>query len=459
MQSYQINHLRTKDQLWLMHSITVNDISNRECLRYQLLSYFANPLKEETKSNREKCESNFEKNIFDDIVSKGYRVIPQYSAANYRIDLVVQGEKSKLAVECDGDHWHTSVEDRERDFLRERVLQRAGWTFWRVLGSTYYNNPKKALESLWEKIEELGIRPYIEWNEVLLDAKAPETPEKRDIPIADIEVEKVDTEITIPDEAIELVMEEDAVPVLEEAVETSIHTQELITELEVPILKPPAKKETVNKTDKEIYVPMNYYDYTVSLMNSNTLQTSTEINPEYNHYKKLLRSEGFEVLQDQPPSNTLYVVGTQSIHKELKYISPKNNSFSFHKNGLPISDEQPVWSISFDYIEQENTVSNTTEATELIEPIEPIEPIEEKNPFSSDSPEAMLKDLKKAGYRIIDNRSLTETVWLVGGDELTPVVEEFKKHRVIFRYLETGHSLTSYQPTWVAKMKLLKKTK
>ena len=58
-----------------------------------------------------------------------------------------------------------SVEDRERDFLRERVLQRAGWTFWRVLGSTYYNNPEKALESLWEKIDEMGIRPYAEWHE------------------------------------------------------------------------------------------------------------------------------------------------------------------------------------------------------------------------------------------------------------------------------------------------------
>ena len=164
-QRFNVAASRAKDQLWLMHSITVNDISNHDCLRYQLLSYVANPIKEETESNREKCESNFEKNIFDDITSRGYRVIPQYNAANYQIDLVIQGEKSKLAVECDGDHWHTSVEDRERDFLRERVLKRAGWTFWRVLGSSYYNNPEKALESLWKKIDEMGIRPYVEWHE------------------------------------------------------------------------------------------------------------------------------------------------------------------------------------------------------------------------------------------------------------------------------------------------------
>ena len=164
-QRFNVAASRAKDQLWLMHSITVNDIGNKDCLRYQLLSYVANPLQEETESNRAKCESNFERHVFDAITAKGYRVIPQYNAANYRIDLVVQGEKSKLAVECDGDHWHTSVEDRERDFLRERILQRAGWTFWRVLGSTYYNNPEKALHSLWAKIEEMGIQPYMEWHQ------------------------------------------------------------------------------------------------------------------------------------------------------------------------------------------------------------------------------------------------------------------------------------------------------
>ena len=63
-----------------------------------------------------------EKNVFDAIVAKGYQVIPQYEVAGFRMDLVVQGGQSKLAVECYGDHWHTSVEERERDFLRERLL-------------------------------------------------------------------------------------------------------------------------------------------------------------------------------------------------------------------------------------------------------------------------------------------------------------------------------------------------
>ena len=164
-QRFNVAVSRAKDQLWLMHSITINELSNRDDMRYQLLSYMANPLKEETESNRSKCESEFERQVFDDITAKGYRVIPQYEVAGYRIDLVIVGDKTKLAVECDGDYWHTSPEDQERDFQRERVLQRAGWTFWRILGSTYYFNRVKALESLWKKLDDMDIQPYLEWVE------------------------------------------------------------------------------------------------------------------------------------------------------------------------------------------------------------------------------------------------------------------------------------------------------
>lgn len=451
-QRFNVAASRAKDQLWLMHSITVNDISNRDCLRYQLLSYFANPLKEETESNREKCESNFEKNIFDDITTKGYRVIPQYSAANYRIDLVVQGEKSKLAVECDGDHWHTSVEDRERDFLRERVLQRAGWKFWRVLGSTYYNNPGKALESLWEKIEEMGIRPYIEWNEDSIETRTVEVTENRVIPVENIEVVIIDSEIDILDELEDIVIEEES---KKTEVKDAVPRTKKLNKVILPSFFPendPISEDLLTIPKKENAVKINKENPII--LESMDKQTPTVRNPEYDHYKQLLRSEGFEVLQDQPQSNTLYVVGTQFIHKELEYISPKNNSFAFHKDGLPISDEQPVWSITFDDTEPKPTVYN-----EEIIKADLTEPKEEVEPLSSDSPESMLKDLKKAGYLIIDNRSITETVWLVGGEELTPIIEDFKKHKVIFRYLEKGHSLTHYKPTWFAKMKPLKKVK
>jgi hypothetical protein len=86
-------------------------------------------------------------------------VKPQFEVAKYYIDIVIEGATNKLAVECDGDRWHGELEQRERDMDRERILKRSGWTFWRVRGGEFYFNPSKALEPLWQKLDELGISP------------------------------------------------------------------------------------------------------------------------------------------------------------------------------------------------------------------------------------------------------------------------------------------------------------
>jgi len=65
----------------------------------------------------------------------------------------------RLAVECDGDRWHSSSEQRERDMRRQRVLERCGWIFWRVRGSEFYFNGERALESLWKTLEAYHIIP------------------------------------------------------------------------------------------------------------------------------------------------------------------------------------------------------------------------------------------------------------------------------------------------------------
>lgn len=89
-------------------------------------------------------------------------VIPQVEVGSpgnrYRIDLVVEGMKGRLAVECDGDRWH-GIDRWERDRERQEDLERAGWTFFRLRASTFYRNREKALEPLWQKLEEMGIEP------------------------------------------------------------------------------------------------------------------------------------------------------------------------------------------------------------------------------------------------------------------------------------------------------------
>ena len=102
------------------------------------------------------CESRFERDVLHAILGQGYSVRPQVQVGHYRIDLVIEGVRSRLAVECDGDHWH-GIDRWEQDLLRQHVLERAGWTFWRLRASAFYRNPHLALTPLWERIAALGI--------------------------------------------------------------------------------------------------------------------------------------------------------------------------------------------------------------------------------------------------------------------------------------------------------------
>lgn len=167
---------RARDQLVLFHTATLSDL-NPDCMRYKLLEYCLNPIIPQAPAGvdlaklREQAwapnrpekppppfESWFEVDVFLNIIDRGFRVIPQHRVAEYRIDLVVDGTKNQLAVECDGDKWH-GIAEYERDQSRQRILERCGWRFWRTRGHEYYRDPSGSLEPLWKTLREMGIEP------------------------------------------------------------------------------------------------------------------------------------------------------------------------------------------------------------------------------------------------------------------------------------------------------------
>src|SRR6185437_5097401 len=76
------------------------------------------------------------------------------------IDLVVEGARDRLAIECDGDRFHT-IENLQADMERQAVLERLGWRFIRVRGSEFFRNPERALVPLYERLERMGIEPAV----------------------------------------------------------------------------------------------------------------------------------------------------------------------------------------------------------------------------------------------------------------------------------------------------------
>ncbi|WP_242606569.1 AAA domain-containing protein [Protofrankia symbiont of Coriaria ruscifolia] len=150
---------RARNQLWIFHSVDPG-VLHVDDVRGQLLTYAygVNDPRTQAATLEEQCESDFERRVLRDLLRRGYRVRPQYPVGHFRIDLVVEGEHDRLAVECDGEQFH-GPQQWDADLRRQRVLERMKWKFWRVRGSAYYRYPEAALTSLWERLDELGIHP------------------------------------------------------------------------------------------------------------------------------------------------------------------------------------------------------------------------------------------------------------------------------------------------------------
>lgn len=103
-------------------------------------------------------ESPFEAEVARTIRSWGYDVVPQVGCSDYRIDLGVRWPGGQggfaLGVECDGAMYHSSRAARDRDRLRQEVLERLGWKLHRVWGPAWYRHRSEQEQRLRRAIEE-----------------------------------------------------------------------------------------------------------------------------------------------------------------------------------------------------------------------------------------------------------------------------------------------------------------
>jgi len=159
-QRFNVAASRARDRMYLVRSIELEDLLMKD-FRRTLVEYFRMPLEgtSEEKNLIDLCESEFERDVYSSLVSLGYRVTPQVRVGPYRIDMVVEGANdTRLAIECDGDEYHGP--DRwPADMQRQRILERAGWVFWRCFASTWSLRKKEVLEELRERLSEMGIEP------------------------------------------------------------------------------------------------------------------------------------------------------------------------------------------------------------------------------------------------------------------------------------------------------------
>lgn len=105
-------------------------------------------------------DSDFEVSVATVLRERGYEVKPQLGVANFFIDLAVRNPDRPgeflAGIECDGATYHSSASARDRDRIRQEILESLGWKgrIWRIWSPDWFYNPRREINRLLAFLEQ-----------------------------------------------------------------------------------------------------------------------------------------------------------------------------------------------------------------------------------------------------------------------------------------------------------------
>ncbi len=159
-QRFNVASSRAKDQLWVVHSLSPDTELQPGNLRLRLIQHARNPkaLVEQLRFANQRAQSEFERRVIRWLSDQSFRLAAQWAVGAFSINIVVFGsDGAKVAIECDGDRYHT-LENLEADYRRQLMLERLGWRFIRIRSSRFFRDPDETMTRVIERLEELGIQ-------------------------------------------------------------------------------------------------------------------------------------------------------------------------------------------------------------------------------------------------------------------------------------------------------------
>jgi very-short-patch-repair endonuclease len=158
---YNVAASRARDQLWVVDSLDSTADLKPGDIRKILIDYSLNPDDFELKHREieEKADSPFEVAVATTLVDRGYHLVQQWKVGAYRLDMVAVCGKKTVAIECDGERYHSGEAKIREDMERQTILERLGWRFIRIRGSEYFRNPEQTMERVIHELSAFGIEP------------------------------------------------------------------------------------------------------------------------------------------------------------------------------------------------------------------------------------------------------------------------------------------------------------
>ena len=147
--------------------VRVSNTSSRgvKALR-ALLEYCESGHLQTTEHTGRPPDSSFEIAVMRRLADAGYEAEPQLGVAGFFIDLAVRdpGKPGRflLAIECDGASYHSAKSARDRDRLRQEVLENLGWKVRRIWSTDWFRNPEAQMMPILADLEAMRTNPSFE---------------------------------------------------------------------------------------------------------------------------------------------------------------------------------------------------------------------------------------------------------------------------------------------------------
>ena len=104
-------------------------------------------------------DSDFEIAVMNSLREHGYECEPQLGVAGFYLDIAVRDPgmpgRFLLGIECDGATYHSAKSARDRDRLRQEILESRGWEIYRIWSTDWFFNPSSQLTPILKILEKL----------------------------------------------------------------------------------------------------------------------------------------------------------------------------------------------------------------------------------------------------------------------------------------------------------------
>ena len=143
--------------------VKVTDNSSRGVIAFKSYLTYAHAGAQYEDGSGGETDSDFEIFVADALRDAGYEVVYQVGVENFRIDLGVRHESCPIGfiagIECDGAPYHTGLSVRDRDHIRQTILENLGWNIYRVWSTDWFADPARETAKLLTWLD--GVRERI----------------------------------------------------------------------------------------------------------------------------------------------------------------------------------------------------------------------------------------------------------------------------------------------------------